>query len=104
MIDGLQLAKGVAQAYRSEAEHFAAWLRVSRCPWTDVDDTVTEQYADHDCRCPVFRKRGQLATSGRTRRRLCTRHFVECSRYRRAIAPAAGQDHMSGVQEKSVSE
>lgn len=53
MIDGLQLAKGVAQAYRSEAEHFAAWLRVSRCPWTDVDDTVTKQYADHDCRCPV---------------------------------------------------
>ena len=67
MIDGLQLAKGVAQAYRSEAEHFAAWLRVSRCPWTDVDDTVTKQYADHDCRCPVFRKRGKLTTSGRKR-------------------------------------
>ncbi len=89
MIDGLQLAKGVAQAYRSEAEHFAAWLRVSRCPWTDVDDTITEQYADHDCRCPVFRKRGKLAASGRKRRRRCTRHFVEFLRDRRAIAPVA---------------
>jgi site-specific recombinase XerD len=86
-IDGLQLAKGVSQAYRSEAEHFAAWLRISRGLWTGVDDAVIEQYVGHDCRCPVFRKRGKLVASGRKRRRRCARHFVEFLRDRRVIAP-----------------
>ncbi len=96
-IEGLQLAKGVSQAYRSEAEHFAAWLRISRRLWTDVDDLVSEQYVGHDCRCPVLRKRGKLIVSGRKRRRRCSRHFIEFLRDRRAIAPveakAVGDPH-----------
>ncbi|NWP61396.1 integrase, partial [Escherichia coli] len=59
-MDRLQLAEGPAQAYRSEAEHFMAWLRITRRQWIDIDDTIIDQYAAHDCRCPVWRKRGKL--------------------------------------------
>ncbi len=72
-IDDLQLAPGVSQSYRSEAEHFAAWLRISRRRWDDVDDKIIGQYAVHDCRCPVWRKRGKLVPSGAKRRRRCAR-------------------------------
>ena len=85
-IEGLQLANGASQTYRSEAEHFAAWLRISRRSWTDVDDRVIEQYAGHHCRCPVFRRRGKLAVSGKKRRRRCSRHFVRFLRDRHVIA------------------
>jgi hypothetical protein len=37
--------RGPAQAYRSEAEHFAAWLRIARRQWADIDDTIIDQYA-----------------------------------------------------------
>ncbi|HEX7783966.1 MAG TPA: tyrosine-type recombinase/integrase [Sphingomicrobium sp.] len=48
------------KSYRSEAEHFAAWLRVSRLRWDDVTEEHVARYAVHDCRCPVYRKRGTL--------------------------------------------
>lgn len=98
-IDRLQLAEGPAQAYRSEAEHFVAWLRMARRQWIDIDDTIIDHYAAHDCRCPVWRKRGKLVATGTKRRRRCARHFVEFLRGRGAIPsvePVADDDpHMS---------
>ncbi len=98
-IDDLHFAKGVSQSYRSEAEHFAAWLRISRRRWDDVDDTIFSQYAGHDCRCPVWCKRGKLVASGTKRQRRCARHFVEFLRRQGAIPlvePVADADpHMS---------
>ena len=85
VIDRLQLAQGPAQSYRSEAEHFVAWLRIARRRWVDIDDTIIAQYATHDCRCPVWRKRGKLVASGAKRRRRCARHFVEFLRQQGAI-------------------
>ncbi|AJR26687.1 tyrosine-type recombinase/integrase [Sphingobium sp. YBL2] len=90
-IDALQLVEALSGAYRSEAEHFAIWLRVSRRPWTEVDEGVIEQYAGHDCRCPAFRKRGKLASSGMKRRRRFIRHFVAFLRDRGAIAPVGAK-------------
>lgn len=99
VIDGLQFAKGVSQAYRSEAEHFAAWLRITRRSWADIDDTIIDHYATHDCRCPVWRKRGKLVATGTKRRRRCARHLVEFLRGRGVIPsvePVADDDpHMS---------
>jgi hypothetical protein len=37
----------------SAAEHFAAWLRVSRLQWRDVNDAVIERFVRHDCRCSL---------------------------------------------------
>jgi site-specific recombinase XerD len=85
-INSLQLAQGPAQSYRSEAEHVAAWLRIKRRRrWADIDDTIIDQYAVHDCRCPVWRKRGKLVTTGTKRRRRGARHFVEFLRGRGVI-------------------
>ena len=84
-IDSLQLAPGVAQGYRSEAEHIVAWLRIKRQSWADVDDAILDQYAAHGCRCPVWRKRGKLVASGAKRRRRGARHFVEFLRGRGVI-------------------
>ena len=98
-IDHLQLAEGPAQSYRSEAEHVVAWLRIARRRWADIDDTIIDQYAVHDCRCPVWRKRGKLVATGTKRRRRCARHFVEFLRGRGVIPsvePVADVDpHMS---------
>ena len=98
-IDHLQLAQGPAQSYRSEAEHVVAWLRIARRRWADIDDTIIDQYAVHDCRCPVWRKRGKLVPTGTKRRRRCARHFVEFLRGRGAIPlvePVADDNpHMS---------
>lgn len=98
-IDHLQLARGPAQSYRSEAEHFVAWLRIARCQWIDIDDAVIDQYAAHDCRCPVWRKRGKLVATGTKRRRRCARHFVGFMRGRGVIPsvePVEDDDpHMS---------
>jgi hypothetical protein len=74
-----------------------AWLRVTRRQWIDIDDTIIDEYAAHDCRCPVWRKRGQLVATGRKRRR-CARHFVEFLRGRRhpLVEPVADDNpHMS---------
>lgn len=86
-IDRLQHAPGVSQAYLSEAEHFAAWLRLSRRKWADVDDEIIGRYARHDCHCPVRRKRGKLVGTGTKRRRRCVRHFVEFLRDRHVVPP-----------------
>jgi site-specific recombinase XerD len=98
-INSLQLAQGPAQSYRSEAEHVVAWLRIARRRWADIDDTIIDQYAAHDCRCPVWRKRGKLVATGTKRRRRCARHFVEFLRGRGVIPsvePVADDDpHMA---------
>ncbi|MGF7205221.1 tyrosine-type recombinase/integrase [Sphingobium olei] len=76
-----------------------AWLRVTRRQWIDIDDTIIDEYAAHDCRCPVWRKRGQLVATGTKRRGRCARHFVEFLRGRGAIPlvePVADDNpHMS---------
>lgn len=82
----LRYAEDLAQSYRSEAEHFAAWMRVERLTWADLGADQVEQYAHHECRCPVYRKRGRLVGSGTTRRRRGARRFVEFLRDRRALA------------------
>jgi site-specific recombinase XerD len=87
-LDHLQLARGAAQGYQSDAEHFAAWLRVSRLAWADVDAALIERYAHHACRCPVYRKRGKLAASGIKKRRRGARRFIAFLRDRGALAPA----------------
>src|SRR5208337_1835959 len=33
--------------YRSQAEHLAVWLRLSRIRWRDVDDAIIERFAQH---------------------------------------------------------
>lgn len=92
----LRYAKGVVQIYRSEAEHFAVWMRVSRLSWDDISAGRIEQYAHHDCRCPVYRKRGKVVEgSGTKRRRRGAHRFVEFLRRQGALAavePAADID------------
>jgi len=98
-IAGQMFTRGTARNYRSDAEHFTAWLRVSRLALGDVDAELIERYAHHDCRCPVYRKRGKLVRSGTMRRRRCAQSFVEFLRTRGAIAPlepvAETDRHMS---------
>lgn len=88
-LEALQYSTVAARSYRSEADHFAAWMRVSRLPWADVDAERIDQYAHHHCRCPVFRKRGELVGSGTKRRRRGALRFVEFLRDRGVIAPVA---------------
>ena len=57
------------RAYNSAARHFSIWLRLSRIRWHDVDQTVIERFARHDCRCAAGRKRGVISQTGIERRR-----------------------------------
>lgn len=67
----------VIKSYRSEATHFAAWIRVSRLRWQDVTDEHVALYGGHSCRCPVYRKRGTLVGHcGPLRRRKGARRFL----------------------------
>jgi site-specific recombinase XerD len=76
--------------YRSEAEHLACWLRLSRIRWHEVDDIVVDRFARHDCHCPIRRKRGLLVErTGPAHRRRGARRFIAFLRERGAI-PAAG--------------
>lgn len=60
-----------------------------------------ERYAHHDCRCPVYRKRGKLVRSGTKRRRRCAQSFVEflltVVRDRTAGAGAETDPHVLGL-------
>lgn len=60
----------------SVAEHFAAWLRVSRIQWGDVNDAVIERFVRHDCHCSLWRKRAKLKSSGAKARRRGARRFL----------------------------
>lgn len=71
----------------SAAEHFAAWLRVSRLQWHDVDDAIVERFVGHDCRCALWRKSGKLAASGERKRRRGTRRFLAFLREQGVIPP-----------------
>ena len=76
-LQGQQYSKVVFQNRTSEAEHFAAWLRVSRRSWASVDPDDLEPYAHHHCRCPVYRKRGTLVgRAGPARRRRGAQRFL----------------------------
>lgn len=96
LVAKLRYARGAAQIYRSEAEHFASWMRVSRQSWDAIDTARIEQYAHHDCRCPVYRKRGRLVEgSGTKRRRRGALRFVEFLRDQgilAAVEPATDMD------------
>src|SRR5204863_7267801 len=78
--------------------HDALPICITRRQWIDIDDTIIDQYAAHDCRCPVWRKRGKLVATGTKRRRRCARHFVEFLRGRGVIPsvePVADEDRKS---------
>ena len=84
----------VIKSYRSEAEHFAAWVRVSRLRWQDVTDEHVARYAGHSCRCPVYRKRGTLVGHyGPLRRSKGARRFLGFLRDRQILSQAEGRHH-----------
>lgn len=72
--------------YRSSAEHFACWLRLSRFQWRDVDNAVIERFALHDCHCPLCRKHTTLRETGTARRRRGALRFLAFLRERGMIA------------------
>lgn len=82
------------KSYRSEAAHFAAWVRVTRLRWADVTDAHVGLYADHDCRCPVYRKRGTLVGHhGPLRRSKGARRFLGFLRDRNVLLQVDRRDH-----------
>ena len=82
------------RGYRSEAEHFAAWIRISRLRWADLTGEHVAQYAGHDCRCPVYRKRGRLAGHfGPVRRARGARRFLGFLRDRNILPPTDRREH-----------
>ena len=63
--------------YRSQAEHLACWLRLSRIRWCEVNDGILERFVQHACHCPIRRKRGKLSNpTGAKIRRRGARHFI----------------------------
>lgn len=84
----------VIKSYRSEAAHFAAWVRVSRLRWQDVTDEHVALYAGHSCRCPVYRKRGTLVGHyGPLRRSKGARRFLGFLRDRQVLLQADSRHH-----------
>jgi site-specific recombinase XerD len=74
------------RAHRSEAEHFACWLRVNRIRCREANDAVIERFAEHDCHCPICRKRGRLVEpTGPAHRRRGARRFLGFLRERGAV-------------------
>jgi len=81
-------------SYRSEAAHFAAWVRVSRLRWADLTSEHVAQYASHDCRCPVYRKRGTLVGHrGPVRRSRGARRFLGFLRDRNILPQVDRREH-----------
>lgn len=84
-----QYSAACIKSYRSEAAHFAAWVRVSRLRWEEINDEHVARYAGHDCRCPLFRKRGTLiAHYGPLRRSRGARRFLGFLRDRQIVSQA----------------
>jgi site-specific recombinase XerD len=80
--------------FQSEAEHFAAWIRISRLRWADLTGEHVAQYAGHDCRCPVCRKRGTLAGHfGPARRARGARRLLGFLRNRNILPPTDRREH-----------
>ena len=44
-------AKGTIDHYRHCCHHFTRWLQQRRVALTAIDETIVEQFLDHDCRC-----------------------------------------------------
>ncbi|MBE2276807.1 MAG: tyrosine-type recombinase/integrase [Rhodobacteraceae bacterium] len=40
--------------YSSAARHFLHWLEISKIPIVDVDQSVIQRFADHDCSCQRY--------------------------------------------------
>jgi site-specific recombinase XerD len=72
----------------SAAEHFVAWLRVSRIQWRDVDDAIIERFVRHDCHCSLWRKSAKLQDSSAKKRRRGAHRFLAFLKEQGAI-PAA---------------
>src|SRR3954469_21013497 len=73
----LGYSRGTRLSYSAQGRHFAAWLRLSRIRWSDVDDRVIERFAHHDCRCPIKAKRGIRApVTGPAHRRRGAERFI----------------------------
>ena len=53
----------------NEVEHFASWIHLQRIPWSEISGLVIKRFMNHKCVCPLSRRRGALAASGRARRR-----------------------------------
>jgi len=65
----LGYSSGAQRIQNSAAEHFVAWLRVTRIRWHEVDDVVIDRFARHDCRCGLGRKNGKPGASAIMKRR-----------------------------------
>jgi site-specific recombinase XerD len=71
----------------SGAEHFAAWLRVSRLAWEDINEDAIARFVSHDCRCGLWRKTGKLAATGRQKRRRGAQRFLSYLKAEAALQP-----------------
>lgn len=75
-LTSLGFCPGARRIHYSAAEHFAAWLRLSRLRWDDVDDTIVERFVRHTCRCSLGRKGAKLQESGAGKRRRGAHRFL----------------------------
>lgn len=76
-------------SYRSEAAHFAVWIRLTRQRWAEIGAEQVGRYAQHDCRCPVQRKRGRLiGRHGPLRRARGAQRFLGFLRDRHVLPDA----------------
>lgn len=76
---------GAWRIHYSGAEHFTAWLRLSRLQWGEVDDAIVERFVRHICRCSLCRKGTQLQASGANKRRRGAHRFLAFLREQGAI-------------------
>lgn len=76
--------------YATQGRHLAAWLRLSRLAWSEIDDAVVERFAHHACHCPITAKRGtRVGRAGPAQRRRGAQRFVDYLRAR-GLIPLAG--------------
>jgi|APThiThiocy_cv2_1041547.scaffolds.fasta_scaffold17793_2 integrase len=74
--------------YFAQARHFAAWLRLMRIRWSDVDEGVIDCFALHHCHCLIRAKRGvRVPGTGPAQRRRGARRFIAWLRTRGVLAP-----------------
>jgi site-specific recombinase XerD len=82
-----QFCATIVKGYRSEATHFAAWIRLTRQRWKEIGPEQVECYAHHDCRCPVRRKHSRLVGHhGPLRRARGARRFLSFLRDRNVLS------------------
>ena len=90
----LGYSRSIRLGYFAQARHFAAWLRLSRICWSDVDEGVIERFALHDCHCPIRAKRGvRVPRTGPAQRRRGARRFTAYLRKQGVIAPCLVAAH-----------